>query len=138
MLPTDGHETNHRRGQSPAVATPHRLQRSRRAGAVTPHGGLYVGRPTIWSNPFERRPRIGHARSVILFDAWLRDQLDAYILGRAGFGEHEIAALGRFHRRLLQRLHHLRGFNLECWCPLTSPWCHADILLARANRGALQ
>ena len=113
---------------------PRRLQRSRRAGAVTPRGAIYVGRPTRWGNPFERRNRIGHARSVILHASWLADDLTPYILSRAGFGEHEIAALYRWRKRLVVRLHHLRGADLECWCPLTSPWCHVDTLLRLANR----
>lgn len=119
---------------SPAVATPVRLQRSRRAGAITPAGAVYVGRPTIWGNPFSQRGRIGHARSVILYGAWLAGELNDYILSRAGFGEHEIAALIRWRERLRVRLHHLRYFNLECWCPRTSPWCHADVLLRVCNR----
>ena len=33
----------------------------------------------------------------------------------------------------LARLPQLSGRDLQCWCPLTSPWCHAEILLHRAN-----
>lgn len=139
MLPIDrlpsAYETMVDRGDHvPAVTTPVRLQRSRRAGAITPAGAVYVGRPTIWGNPFSQRARIGHARSVILYGAWLANELNDYILSRAGFGEHEIAALIRWRERLRVRLHHLRHFNLECWCPRTSPWCHADVLLRVCNR----
>lgn len=122
-----------RRGYVPAAVVPCRVVRDRRAGAVTPHGAIYVGRPTMWGNPFERRAKIGHARSVILFGAWIAGDLTSYILGRAGFGEHEIATLDRFRARIVRHLHQLRGLHLECWCPLTSPWCHADVLLRLAN-----
>lgn len=42
-----------------------RIQRSRRKGFRTPEGAIYVGRPTMWGNPFMTR-RWGHAKSVIL------------------------------------------------------------------------
>jgi hypothetical protein len=112
---------------------PRRLHRTRRRNAGTPRGAVYVGRPTVWSNPFQGRPGIGHARSVILYRAWLRGELSPLILGCAGFGEHEIAALGRWRQRLLERLSQLAGRDLQCWCPISSAWCHADVLIAVAN-----
>lgn len=112
---------------------PQRLQRTRRKCAFTPAGAFYVGRATIYGNPFERRPRIGHARSVILYDAWIRGELTPHILSRAGFGEDEIVSLARWRRRLLPRLIQLRGHDLQCWCPLTSAWCHADTLIRICN-----
>jgi hypothetical protein len=135
VQPTE-HSAHHidRRVLNPAIVAPRRLQRSRRAGAVTPSGALYVGSPTLWGNPFSHRSRIGHARSVILHGSWLAGELTPYILSRAGFGEHEILALDRLRERVCARLHHIVGLNLECWCPLTSPWCHADTLLRVANR----
>ena len=114
--------------------SPIRVQRSRKAGAKTAPGAIYVGRPTCWSNPFSHRPRIGHKRSVILHEAWLRGDLTQFVLTRAGFSEAEIAALFRWRIKLLATIGHLRGRNLECWCPLTSAWCHANTLLRVANR----
>jgi hypothetical protein len=112
---------------------PQRIQRTRRRANFTPAGARYVGRPSIYGNPFERRPRIGHARSVILYGSWVRGELTPHILSCAGFGEDEIIGLERWRRRLLPQLIHLRGFDLQCRCPLTSAWCHADFQLRLCN-----
>lgn len=110
-----------------------RLHRTRRRGARTPVGAVYVGRPTLWSNPFAGRPRIGHARGVILYRSWVAGDLSIHVLERAGFSASEIEGLGRWRRRLLERLSELAGHDLQCWCPLTSDWCHADVLLRLAR-----
>lgn len=86
-------------------------------------------------NPFERRPGISHARSVILYRAWLNGEMTVPILQSLRFGEDEIAALGRWRRQLIASIPDLRGKDLQCWCPLTSAWCHADVLLSVANGG---
>jgi hypothetical protein len=114
---------------------PQRLHRTRRKNARTPNGAVYVGRPTLWGNPFWGRPRIGHARSVILYRAWIRGDLTPKILARAGFSAAEIKSLNRWRNWLVGHLDRLEGKNLQCWCPLTSPWCHADVLIAFANGG---
>jgi hypothetical protein len=33
---------------------------------------------------------------------------------------------------VLADLHQLAGKDLACWCPLTSEWCHAEMLIALA------
>lgn len=114
-------------------AIPQRLQRSRRRGTPTPAEAIYVGRPTIWGNPFAGRSRIGHARSVILYRAWIAGQLSIHVLRCAGFGEDEMTSLRRWRERLLSALPSLRGRDLQCWCPLSSEWCHADVLIRAAN-----
>ena len=115
---------------APAInRTPQRLQRTRRKNYHCPPGAVYVGRPTVWGNPFERRPGIGHARSVILYRAWLAGDVTPYVLRCARFSEAEIDAMSRWRNRLLHRLSELAGYDLQCWCPLTSPWRHADVLI---------
>lgn len=111
---------------------PRRLHRPRWRKAVAPRA-VYVGRPSLWSNPFEGRHRIGHARGVILYRAWLQGELTPRILACAGFGNHEIAALGRWRQRLLDRLARLAGRDLQCPCPLGAAWCHADVLISLSN-----
>jgi hypothetical protein len=118
----------------PVGRQPRRLQRARRrADRHVPEGAFYVGRPTIFANPF-RAERFGHARSVILHRRWLAFRLGALTLERLGFTSHEIDALGRWRSRLVERLPRIAGCDLQCWCPLTSKWCHADALIAAANQ----
>jgi len=112
---------------------PQRLQRTRRRNRKTPPGAVYVGRPTIWLNPFAGRYRIGHKRSVILFKAWLRGDCSPRVLKAAGFSKAEAAELERRRLRVLQRLPQLAGRDLQCWCPTTSEWCHADVLIQLAG-----
>lgn len=111
---------------------PVRLQRPRKRGYRTPEGVVYVGRPTMYSNPFDGRG-IGHARATRLFARWIDGRLGDLTLERLGFDPGEIQALHRYRYRLLAALPRLAGRNLQCWCPRTSRWCHADILMARAN-----
>lgn len=120
---------------SPAPEVPirqgQRIQRSRRKGARLPLGAIYVGRPTIWGNPFTI-DKWGHARCVILHRHWLRGEMGALTLENMGFCSAEIEALERKRIACLTRLHELAGQTLACWCPLTSAWCHADSYLAMA------
>jgi hypothetical protein len=118
----------------PVARQPRRLQRARRrADRRVPDGAVYVGRPTIFSNPFPAK-RFGHARSILLHRRWLTFRLGALSLEQFGFTPHEIDALGRWRERLIDRLPRIAGRDLQCWCPLTSKWCHAETLLALANR----
>lgn len=70
---------------------------------------VYVGRPTIWGNPF--------------------------VIGRDGSREQVIK---KYRDRLvsapalMRQLEDLRGKDLICWCAPEA--CHADVLLRFANR----
>lgn len=55
-------------------------------------------------------------------------------LERLGFDQVEIAGLIRWRNRLDRELPMLRGRDLQCWCPLSSKWCHVDVLIDVANR----
>jgi hypothetical protein len=114
---------------------PRRLQRPRRRGLDrrAPEGAVYVGRPSIFANPF-RSERFGHVRGIKLHRRWLAFQLGALTLEQLGFTPHEIDALDRWRSRLVNRLPAITGCDLQCWCPLTSKWCHADTLLLAANK----
>ncbi|CAN5573196.1 hypothetical protein BH10PSE14_BH10PSE14_06270 [soil metagenome] len=117
---------------APMARYPRRLQRSRKRGAKTPAGAVYVGRPTLFNNPF-RFERFGHARSVLLYGDWMEGRLSDLRLERHGFCPAEIDALHRKRERIHRNLHQLSHKDLVCWCPTTSKWCHADILLEHAN-----
>lgn len=108
-----------------------RIQRSRRKGYRTPAGAIYVGRPTMWGNPFHVAGR-GHAKATILHQEWLKGRIGALTLERMGYCPAEIEALERMRARVLINLHRLAGRDLACWCPPASPWCHAETLLRLA------
>ncbi len=87
--------------------TPRRIQRQRTRGWRMPdkRHAKYVGRPTIWGNPFKGPDAVERYREAL--DNLGQEQLD-------------------------QLLAPLAGLHLLCWCPLDRE-CHADILLAYAN-----
>lgn len=134
-----------------------RIQRQRTKGWRMPEGAIYVGRPTKFGNPFraykcdccgywdivddngvtylvsheyvrQRSVRadsstwttqaMASRESVRLYESEL-----TYWLGGRMKWDPEFAAA----------VEELRGHDLACWCPLDRP-CHADILLALANR----
>lgn len=74
-----------------------------------PSDAVYVGRPTIWGNPYHIG-RNGDRRNVVaLYRGWIASRPD-----------------------LVQRAkEELRGKDLVCWCA-PEP-CHADVLLEIAN-----
>lgn len=132
---------------------PKRIQRKRTKGWRMPEGAVYVGRPTIYGNPFrpikseccpnwdviddnDVRYLIDHQRAHDL--PYVTNKAEAightvrlfaddltYWLGGRSSWDHELAAAIR----------DLRGHDLACWCPLDQP-CHADVLLELANREA--
>ena len=125
------------RGLSPSIIVadehfPRRLQRSRKRGVPVPAGARYVGRPTEFANPFEGRG-FKHVRAVRLYDRWIDGKLGDMTIEALGFCPAEIEALHRLLDRVHRRLPSLSGLDLQCWCPVTSRWCHADTLLRRAN-----
>lgn len=71
--------------------------------------GVYIGRPSVYGNPF-RIGVDGNRDAVIAkYRAWLCDQPDMVAAVKIG----------------------LRGRDLVCWCaPLA---CHGDVLLEIAN-----
>lgn len=69
---------------------------------------VYVGRPSVWGNPF--REGVDGTREEVI------ERYRSYLLG---------------NERLMGMLPQLRGKVLGCWCAPKS--CHADVLLELAN-----
>lgn len=113
------------------TGNPIRIQRSRKRGSRTPEGAIYVGRPTVFGNPFQVA-RFGHKVAVLMHREWLRYNLGSLFLERRGFDSAEIDTINRLRARVLTSIHLLDGRDLVCWCPLTSP-CHADTLIEIAR-----
>jgi hypothetical protein len=120
---------------------PERIQRKRTKGWRMPEGAVYVGRPTIFGNPF--RPamhqgtwqviddngmnyplpteRPSRTRAAIYAVGLFADDLTYWFGGRISMDDNLAAAIAG-----------LRGKDLACWCPLDQP-CHADVLIDIAN-----
>jgi hypothetical protein len=105
---------------------PKRIQLRRTKGWRKPEGAVVVARPSKWGNPWRVDPsratnpprdeyRATAAEVVALYCNWVR--------WAAPFTFADV-------RR------ELAGRDLACWCPLDQP-CHADVLLAIANAGAV-
>jgi hypothetical protein len=94
---------------------PKRIQRSRSKGWKMPANAIYVGRPTVWGNPYVVGSELMNGetltaeKAVELYEQHLAEN----------FSERDIR-------------HCLRGKDLACWCALDQP-CHADVLLRIAN-----
>jgi hypothetical protein len=71
---------------------------------------VYVGRPSIWGNPFIVGKHGSRDEVVTAYRNWIQGRSD-----------------------LLNLVHTLRGKSLGCWCaPLP---CHGDVLAELADNG---
>ena len=110
------------------MSEPRRIQRKRTRGWRMPEGAVYVGRPTIWGNPFsatsamEAGYKDGPKMAAWAFGEWVRGNQNWQMGTR----------LDDRRQRILDAIAELRGHDLACWCPLGRP-CHADVLLELAN-----
>ncbi len=93
------------------VQTPLVLNKKQLRGAVA--NAVYIGRPSLWGNPFVIGKDGTRAEVVAKYERWLLRQ-----------------------PRLMAQLDRLRGRHLVCWCaPLR---CHGDVLLRLANGPGLR
>ncbi len=111
-------------GTAQQVRLPERIQRKRTKGWKAPPGAIYVGRPTVWANPFG----VGAKAPITVGSA--AEAVSDY---RAMI-EGEIRTTGG---DLPVYLRKLRGKRLMCWCGLLC-WCHADVLIEIVNRYPLE
>ena len=94
---------------------PKRIQRSRAKGWKMPANAIYVGRPTVWGNPYVVGSELMNGETLTAEKA-----LELY--------EQHVAE--NFSERDIR--HCLHDKDLACWCALDEP-CHADVLLRIAN-----
>lgn len=138
------------------MSAPKRIQRKRTKGWRMPEGVLYVGRPTIFGNPFRayKCDCCGYWDVIDNNDVtYLVDHQyvrQAHVrTNRATWTTKEEAVrktVSLYNDELTywvggrmkwdpvfrEAVESLRGHDLACWCPLDQP-CHADVLLEIAN-----
>jgi hypothetical protein len=139
------------------VSAPKRIQRRRSKGWRMPEGAVYVGRPTVFGNPFRavKSPCCptwdvvdDNGVTYLIDHAWTHTHdVSNLRLGSDSdrkFAQTEAARLfaeeltdwfgGRLDNEpgLREAIAGLAGRDLACWCPLDQP-CHADVLLELAN-----
>lgn len=95
------------------ASEPKRIQRKRHYGWRMPENTVYVGRPTVWGNPYVASRPDAECRAAAV-DAYRRHLAEHYNLATRAREE-------------------LASKDLACWCPLDQP-CHADVLLEIANQ----
>ncbi len=112
---------------------PKRIQRSRAKGWRMPAGARYVGRPTIWGNPFIH-PDPNEA--VAAYRRLLEGGTQSFHIepGKLQFAKnaHPECFHWAYADFVRNCIYQLRGLDLACWCAVDAP-CHADVLLELAN-----
>jgi hypothetical protein len=125
--------------------TPQRIQRRRTKGYRIPEGAIYVGRPSLWGNPWALRDASAWGIPATDRAAWAvtmyREELAHWgLLSDWDYSTTEVT-FDRVSREISESgasnmaeyaAIALRGRDLACWCPLDQP-CHADVLLELAN-----
>ena len=100
-------------GSGGLLASPQRIQLSRKAGWKMPPNTVVVSRPSKWGNPW-RVPVDGDQAACV----------ESFKMMLAAGKTPPFA--------LLNIRDELAGKNLACWCKVGTP-CHADVLLRLAN-----
>ncbi|WP_326806714.1 DUF4326 domain-containing protein [Streptomyces sp. NBC_01775] len=124
------------------MSTPTRIQRRRTRGWRAPDGAVYVGRGTVWGNPYavvrQADGLYGIPDPIDSLGPWAtfdheRDARGEAVLLFRGWLDERPKLVDRARRELA-------GRDLMCWCPLPEPGepdhCHAAVLLRLANGGA--
>lgn len=114
---------------------PIRVQRKRTKGWKMPENTVYVGRPTIFGNPFKvgETYKLGEDGYIIASGSALQ-----YVFGDTIKVRDNAHAVELFKNWIAKHplpqylLNDIEGQNLACFCPLDKP-CHADVLLELAN-----
>lgn len=106
------------------MTKPIRIQRKRTKGWSMPPNTVYVGRGSIFGNPF----KVG-----LHGDA--KECVDKYINYMLPYS-HEKGTLYEFYISVcnLELIQTLKGKNLACWCK-ENEICHGDWLIEIANNG---
>lgn len=121
------------KGGGRGMTAPRRIQRQRTKGWRMPPGAVYVGRPTIWGNPFVHPDP---AEAVAAYRRLIGGGSNSFDMGPGKLQFASNAHANSLHwdyaKYVRDHVRDLRGKDLACWCGPDCP-CHADILLELAN-----
>lgn len=120
-------------GGGDVTEKPIRIQRRRTKGWRMPENTVYVGRPSIWGNPFLHDDP---TKAVEAFRRLTQGGTQVFEMGpgklRFAPDAHPNCLHWAYADFVRQHIGTLRGKNLCCWCASDAP-CHADVLLEIAN-----
>lgn len=111
---------------------PQRIQRKRVRGWRMPENTVYVGRPTVWGNPYIS---VDPAHAVERYRVALTECLTGVFRPETGNRLRDFHPFSSPDLLRHELVASLRGKDLACWCKAGQP-CHADVLLEVANGGA--
>lgn len=102
-----------------------------------PEGAVYVGRPTIYGNPFRITQtddgwRVSDDNDVV-YEDWPTKRSAALHATQLFYTDLTDWLRLDYQPGLREAVEGLRGKDLACFCPLDFP-CHADVLLDLSNR----
>lgn len=112
---------------------PVRIQRKRKKGWKAPDGAVYVGRGSVFGNPFraDECREAGYRGTADQIAKRCKESFSIW-LGRYWQNVWMGPVSEQARKSLLLNIERLRGKDLMCWCGLDQP-CHADVLLDLAN-----
>jgi len=115
-----------------------RIQRKRTKGWRMPDGVIYVGRPSMWGNPFKDDNglvvipgdgKLSHIQLVLGSIDELGGASKVFRDMLMDLNSHKVPApIYRKMRLIRDRITDLGGKDLACWCSLDKS-CHADALI---------
>ncbi len=115
--------------------TPIRIQRKRTKGWKMPPNTIYVGRPTLYGNPWQGPD------AVVAYRRFVEQMVRGAVSVRAIMKGLDLRLVFERPLRewkrlryfiLLQRGKRFSDVSYMCWCPLDEP-CHADVWVELAN-----
>lgn len=112
--------------------TPQRIQRRRTKGwRMPPNTTVYVGRGSMYGNPYPVCPRRSARQAARAYRMGVRGRWSA-LAKLEGHTPLTLLGVIAHFQRIRRHLHELRGKNVCCWCRLDQE-CHGDVLLELAN-----
>lgn len=108
-----------------------RIQRKRTVGWRMPDGTKYIGRPSIWANPF----KVGEPppKRFIQFEFHFEDTIKYKNNAVVKDAAEAVRLYEMYSPPSLPELEMLKGKNIACWCKVNDH-CHGDVIIKHYNK----